>query len=509
VRYHDATNYHTLKSIEDGNGGLQVTTYLNGHICLTPGGTGKVGIGTTIPVRPLDVTGTAKMDGFWLTSSPADGHVLTSDATGVGTWQAPAALPDGDWTISGDDMYATPEGNVGIGTTSPESRLHVKSEPDAHWSRSIIGRVTPVTGDLQQVYGVMGETMNSNTYANSGAGVYGRAAHINGGSQGVRGDAIGATGRGVFGWATHTTGVNYGVYGATDSPNGFAGYFRDGKSFFTGPVGIGTESPDAALEIYEDTDAFVGINITNPNTGISSSEGIYFNNEDGSVAGIRLHNSDQMTVFNNRPVGYISFNTGGLQRMVLSSGGRVGIATSSPNHELHVNGTIQIGSAETLADSGAYLIACRANFAPDSDGARTLGISSKRWASVWAVDGTINTSDLRLKQDISDIPYGLEEILGLRPIAFRWRDHPEAGTRLGLVAQEVEPLLGEVVARTETVRAEGEQGVTTRPAENLGIYYSQLVPVLIKAMQEQQGIIEEQDVRIEQLEARLSQLEHK
>jgi hypothetical protein len=32
---------------------------------------------------------------------------------------------DGDWTISGSDMYSAVSGNVGIGTTSPDSKLKV------------------------------------------------------------------------------------------------------------------------------------------------------------------------------------------------------------------------------------------------------------------------------------------------------------------------------------------------------------------------------------------------
>jgi hypothetical protein len=146
---------------------------------------------------------------------------------------------------------------------------------------------------------------------------------------------------------------------------------------------------------------------------------------------------------------------------------------------------------------------------PEADGGWALGSSSKRWSEVWAVDGTINTSDVRLKEDVSDITYGLREVMRLRPISFRWRERPEAGLRLGLLAQEVEPVLGEVVAATEVAATEGEAGPgeTARPAENLGIYYAQLVPVLIKAVQEQQGLIDEQAAMISRLEARVSRLE--
>ena len=69
--------------------------------------------------------------------------------------------------------------------------------------------------------------------------------------------------------------------------------------------------------------------------------------------------------------------------------------------------------------------------------------------------------------------------------------------------------MSELVADREDVLTEAPGGPqpTTEPAENLGIYYSQIVPVLVKAVQEQQGLIEQQAERINQLEARIAQIE--
>jgi hypothetical protein len=183
--------------------------------------------------------------------------------------------------------------------------------------------------------------------------------------------------------------------------------------------------------------------------------------------------------------------------------GRVGIGTLSPENELHVDGTIQIGSIETVADSGAFTLATNSHWECTTDDSRRLGSSDKRWTEVWAVDGTINTSDARLKTGITELMYGLNEILDLRPVSFTWRDRPDARRRLGLIAQEVQPIMSEVVASEEIAVAEGTDGsqLTTKPAENLGIYYSQIVPVLVKAIQEQQSLIEDLTQRIEELEA--------
>lgn len=54
----------------------------------------SVGIGTTTPSQKLHVVGTTQMDGFKMTTGATTGYVLTSDASGVGTWQAAAGGGD-------------------------------------------------------------------------------------------------------------------------------------------------------------------------------------------------------------------------------------------------------------------------------------------------------------------------------------------------------------------------------------------------------------------------------
>ncbi|MCP4002539.1 MAG: hypothetical protein GY727_16690, partial [Gammaproteobacteria bacterium] len=64
--------------------------------------------------------------------------VLTSDVDGLATWAYPASGTDGDWTISGSDMYSAVAGNVGIGTTSPAYKLDIAGGANA---------VVRITGD--------------------------------------------------------------------------------------------------------------------------------------------------------------------------------------------------------------------------------------------------------------------------------------------------------------------------------------------------------------------------
>jgi len=88
--------------------------------------TGRVGIGTISPSEILEVAGTAQMTGFKLTTTPTAGYVLTSDASGIGTWTDPTTISDGDWTVSGSDVYSAVSGSVGIGDATPDGKLEVR-----------------------------------------------------------------------------------------------------------------------------------------------------------------------------------------------------------------------------------------------------------------------------------------------------------------------------------------------------------------------------------------------
>lgn len=107
---------------------------------------------------------------------------------------------------------------------------------------------------------------------------------------------------------------------------------------------------------------------------------------------------------------------------------------------------------------------------PGADNMYALGKNGARWSEVWSANGVIQTSDARLKTNIHELPYGLKELMLLRPVAFNWKGQLSTG-KVGLIAQEVKKIIPEVVIGNEKT-------------EFLGMNYAELVPVLINAIKE-------------------------
>ncbi|PIR98655.1 MAG: hypothetical protein COT88_00315, partial [Candidatus Colwellbacteria bacterium CG10_big_fil_rev_8_21_14_0_10_41_28] len=108
------------------------------------------------------------------------------------------------------------------------------------------------------------------------------------------------------------------------------------------------------------------------------------------------------------------------------------------------------------------------------------------------VSGTHGTyhisSDVRGKKDIRTIDNALEKVLGLRGVYYNWINKEDKSLQMGLIAQEVELVVPEVVFT-------GNDEAKTK-----AVYYDRLVGLLIEAMREQQAEIDSLEARIEALE---------
>jgi len=130
-----------------------------------------------------------------------------------------------------------------------------------------------------------------------------------------------------------------------------------------------------------------------------------------------------------------------------------------------------------------------------SDNTYTLGVASRPWSAIYAID-LVTTSDARLKEKVESLTYGLNEVMKLRPVTYEWIGRENKQKTIGLLAQEVEQVIDEVVSTADD--AIGSRGVR----------YVNMVPVLIKAIQDQQAIIDSQKEQLNAQSERLNRLEN-
>jgi len=178
----------------------------------------------------------------------------------------------------------------------------------------------------------------------------------------------------------------------------------------------------------------------------------------------------------------------------------IGSVTPASGAGVEIYYTGGIGYLQCYDRTGsAYkpLTICSGLVRPITDNAYALGSSSYRWTAVYAANGTIQTSDRRMKENITTLTEGLKTVLNLNPVYFTWKDQSDQNKHIGLIAQEVLPLVPEVV------------DTGNDPDKTMGINYAGLVPVLIKGMQEQQQQIESQKQQNRQLKTELQAMKER
>lgn len=158
--------------------------------------------------------------------------------------------------------------------------------------------------------------------------------------------------------------------------------------------------------------------------------------------------------------------------------------------------TMGLGSIEYLVDGEAELFISD-SFTPISDLVFDLGWENS-WDDVYA-DDFWNVSDIRAKKEIKPMKYGLNEVMKLNTISYKLKDDPFQDNKIGLIAQEVNQFIPEA-SKTEDHKKNEKGEFETKELKNIRVSYVNLVPVLIKAIQEQQEQIDELKIKVKQLE---------
>lgn len=138
------------------------------------------------------------------------------------------------------------------------------------------------------------------------------------------------------------------------------------------------------------------------------------------------------------------------------------------------------GTSRMIFGSGSTDVALlnTTGFAPASGNTFDLGSAENRWRTLYLQNSPDVTSDARLKRDVTAIDGALSSISALRPVTYRWLDAKDDAAHAGLLAQEVAEILPDVVSQPAD------------PDRPMAIRYEELIPYLVRALQEQQAQID-------------------
>ncbi len=429
-------------------------------------GTGAVGIGTSTPASgvKLDVNGKALMTGFQLGTTATAGQVLTTDATGTGTWQAlptvPTTLPPSG-TAGGDLTGSYPNPTIGANVVD-SSKLASDADSLAQVTGGIASASTTTTSG-QPMLNLAGDlycTDNIESMTPPALDQYNTVVtgHLNGTMYGQSFTA------GVTGYSAVDRLDTYGAFSNAVlniyRGNGIVAanllYTQSGVSAGAGGVAIVLDYalPQTAGQQYTFTLSGTSIDLYK-NTSTSYSGGnLYYDNSEYPNGSLYFMTEVSTLAPTMSPT-----------VTLLTRHGTVGIGgITEPAYTLQVNGSV--------AGNSAY----------------------------------VNLSDGRMKTNVQTLHQAIDLVSRLRGVSFNWdksvckRLNVDDRQHLGFIAQEVQKVLPQVVST-------GADG-------HLSLAYGDVVPVLTEAIKEQQGQIsklqaENADMHklLLQMQARLAALE--
>ena len=186
------------------------------------------------------------------------------------------------------------------------------------------------------------------------------------------------------------------------------------------------------------------------------------------------------------------------------------------NNANNIGTQVGIGSVEYIIDDLNATLFSDA-ISPLTDNSMSLGDATFRFDTLFSTNGYTTTSDRRVKMNIEPIHYGINQLMALKPVSYKWKDEiyknkfkakssMENGqiiaptneeTIIGFIAQDLNKVIPEVVHTYQWEKDENNNAIKV-PMKTLGVSYSDLIPVLIKSIQEQQEVLK--SIEKEQIE---------
>lgn len=415
---------------------------------------GNVGIKTTSPITSLTLgTGSSGISFQSSSTTLNSGKIAVIKQVEVGNGNGNLAFETYQGGSGGGErMRILNNGNVGINTTDPKTKLHVASAN---------GSDVPTAGTAT------GGLFVSNTNKTYGT------------NMGVSGS----------GWS----------FIQSQRADGLSNLYSLNLQPLGGSVGIGTTSPRSKLQVEGVTGSVPALGAAASAAQIGGSTyGTLFSTLTSGTGVIQQGRSDGVTLT--------------FPLLINPNGGNVGIGTTSPNSKLHVAGTVShstplanfngsvgsgvYGTVSVRVDNINYGTAMKFYRSSTADnnaigfqnGASTVGSISIGTSST----SYNTTSDYRLKENLTAITDGIYRLKQLKPRRFNFIGNADVVD--GFIAHEAKEVI------PESVTGEKDEVLPNGDPVYQGIDQAKIVPLLTAALQEAISKIEQLETRIQTLE---------
>ncbi|MCC6599676.1 MAG: tail fiber domain-containing protein [Crocinitomicaceae bacterium] len=267
------------------------------------------------------------------------------------------------------------------------------------------------------------------------------------------------------------------------SPNSSYELSVDGDGHFTDYVGIGT-TPSSSYRLrvaghgYFDDGVRVGTSTSPPTNGIISG------------GDVELYSSSSSFVVGSTDIT-------GSGNSIISGGLSVGTTSSPPSSGLRTSGNIQTG--------GEYILAS----------ASSSGTALVRSSSGYI---KVQSSTIKVKENIKDLKIDKEQLFKLHPVSFNLKPACGGDADIGLIAEEVEKVVPDLVVYgpkrswvgdTGLFKIDAETGreiVDTTQQECYSVRYDKVGVYLVPIVAEQDRLIQQQQQEIAELKATVNKL---
>jgi|GEM_PF-966093 len=450
------------------NSAIQSTSYLSG----TASG---IGIGTTAPQSLLDVqgpTGTGATGAGILTLATKELTIVDGDELGRINFNAPLESDGSDSILAGaaiwaeaDDTFSTTVNSseivFGTATTSAAvERMRIDSSGNVGIGTSTPATKLDVDGAIKTSSQFRGDFLNK---SDNSASIIGNPSDYVQIYDGDGGNGIRIVANGDVGIGTTSPSSVLDVVGDITASN----------SFLVGDITLSNGSlvaADGTLDFGSAALSTTGDTSTNKLLAAANINGTNLTMS-GDINGANLYTSSNITAHGNATV------DGSITGLDLTINGTAFYVDAGSNSAAVGTTSVASGFFTIEGDTNSKALLYLNETATGGDIISSSVGATLSTAGVWT-----DVSDKNRKYDITDLKYSLDDLLKLRPVSYKFKTNDAED--IGFIAQEVKEIIPEVVY--------GEDG-------NMSMSYSHLTSLLVKSMQEFKVLNDQQNEEIKLL----------